>query len=228
MSRLDDWRAAGREVSVAGLARSGIAAARLLAARGVPSMCRIAATADVLHAAAEALRSEAGARVTVRPRRARPRADSAQRRPGTLAGNPAGRSGGSCGNRRRRTGARRSTAWTGRDDGGRLPIVVTGTNGKTTTTALVDHLLRAAGRRSVAAGNIGNPLSAVALATPRPDWLAVELSSFQLHDCPDLAPTVGILTNLAPDHLDRYPSLAAYYADKAQIVRQCRTRRRSG
>jgi UDP-N-acetylmuramoylalanine--D-glutamate ligase len=57
----------------------------------------------------------------------------------------------------------------------------------------------------------------VALADPHPEWLAVELSSFQLHDAPDVAPTVGILTNLAPDHLDRYARLAAYYADKARL-----------
>ena len=96
-------------------------------------------------------------------------------------------------------------------------VAVTGTNGKTTTTALVDHVLREAGRRSIAAGNIGLALSAVALQHPRPEWLAVELSSFQLHDCPDIAPTVGILTNLAPDHLDRYPTLGSYFADKARL-----------
>ena len=83
-------------------------------------------------------------------------------------------------------------------------VAITGTNGKTTTTALVDHLFRTAGKQSAAAGNIGTALSAVALMEARPERLAVELSSFQLHDCPDLHPTVGILTNLAPDHLDRY------------------------
>ncbi len=98
-------------------------------------------------------------------------------------------------------------------------IAVTGTNGKSTVTALVDHLLCHAGISSVAAGNIGTALSAVAMVTPRPQWMAVELSSFQLHDCPDIAPTVGILTNLAPDHLDRYPTLEAYYADKALLFR---------
>jgi len=96
-------------------------------------------------------------------------------------------------------------------------IGITGTNGKTTTTALVGHLLERAGRRSVAAGNIGVPLSSVALQTPPPEWLAVELSSFQLHDMPVLRPMVGVLTNLSPDHLDRYPDLAAYYADKARL-----------
>ena len=98
-------------------------------------------------------------------------------------------------------------------------IAVTGTNGKTTTTALIGHLLRAAGRRAAAVGNIGLPLSEVALAEEKPEWLAVELSSFQLHDMPALRPTIGVLTNLAPDHLDRYPALADYYADKRLLYR---------
>jgi len=98
-------------------------------------------------------------------------------------------------------------------------IVVTGTNGKTTTTALTAHLLEAAGFRATAAGNIGLPLSAVALEDQPYDWVAVEVSSFQLHDTTRFVPTVGVLTNLSPDHLDRYASLAEYYADKALLFR---------
>jgi UDP-N-acetylmuramoylalanine--D-glutamate ligase len=98
-------------------------------------------------------------------------------------------------------------------------IVVTGTNGKTTTTALIAHLLTAAGHRAVAAGNIGRPLIAVAAETQRPDWVVVEASSFQLHDSPNLDPTIGVVTNLAADHLNRYPSVAAYYADKKLLFR---------
>jgi UDP-N-acetylmuramoylalanine--D-glutamate ligase len=94
---------------------------------------------------------------------------------------------------------------------------VTGTNGKTTTTALIGHLLVAAGRHAVAAGNIGTPLSQVALGRTRPEAMAVELSSFQLHDMTALRPQVGVLTNLAPDHLDRYESLDDYYRDKARL-----------
>src|SRR3989475_3141416 len=93
-------------------------------------------------------------------------------------------------------------------------IASTGTNGKTTTTALVAHVLEAAGVRATAAGNIGRPLADIAVGRDRYDWLAVEVSSFQLHDSPHFAPDVGVLTNLAPDHLDRYPSVAAYYDDK--------------
>ena len=96
-------------------------------------------------------------------------------------------------------------------------VAVTGTNGKTTTTAIAGHLLARAGRRARTAGNIGTPLTEVALGPERPEVMAVELSSFQLHDMPSIAPTVGVLTNLAPDHLDRYPSLDAYYADKIRL-----------
>ncbi len=93
-------------------------------------------------------------------------------------------------------------------------IAVTGTNGKSTVTAIIAHLLRAIGVDAVAAGNIGTPLSEVALMVTPPDWVALELSSFQLHDTPSIAPAVGVLTNLEPDHLDRYASLEEYYADK--------------
>ena len=93
-------------------------------------------------------------------------------------------------------------------------VVVTGTNGKTTTTALVAHVLRTAGVKAEAAGNIGRPLIELATDAGALDWVVVEASSFQLHDSPNLTPTIGILTNLAPDHLDRYTSLESYYADK--------------
>ena len=96
-------------------------------------------------------------------------------------------------------------------------VAVTGTNGKTTTTAIAGHILSRAGRRARTAGNIGTPLTEVALDAERPEVMAVELSSFQLHDMPTLAPTVGILTNLAPDHLDRSASLDAYYGDKIRL-----------
>jgi UDP-N-acetylmuramoylalanine--D-glutamate ligase len=96
-------------------------------------------------------------------------------------------------------------------------IAVTGTNGKTTVTALVEHLLRALGVRCVASGNIGKPLSEVALSPHPPEWVALEMSSFQLHDTPSIAPAVGILLNLAPDHLDRYRSAEEYYSDKMRL-----------
>jgi UDP-N-acetylmuramoylalanine--D-glutamate ligase len=96
-------------------------------------------------------------------------------------------------------------------------VAVTGTNGKTTTTALVGHLLRALGHEAPDAGNIGTPLASLALRDAPPPWVALEMSSFQLHDTPSVKPTVGVVTNLSPDHLDRYPDVAAYYADKARL-----------
>jgi len=98
-------------------------------------------------------------------------------------------------------------------------IAITGTNGKTTTTAMVGHLLRALGLSAVDAGNIGTPLTEIALAATPPAWVSLEVSSFQLHDTPSIAPTVGVLTNLAPNHLDRYHSLEEYYGDKALLFR---------
>jgi UDP-N-acetylmuramoylalanine--D-glutamate ligase len=98
-------------------------------------------------------------------------------------------------------------------------IGITGTNGKTTVTALIAHLLRAMGRETVEAGNIGMPLSEVALGEQRPQWISIELSSYQLHDSPSVAPRIAVLTNLAPDHLDRYASLEEYYGDKDLLFR---------
>jgi len=103
-------------------------------------------------------------------------------------------------------------------------IAITGTNGKTTTTALVGHLLRTLGKRVADAGNIGTPLTEIALREDRPEWIALELSSFQLHDTPSVDPTVGVLTNLAPDHLDRYATAQEYYGDKALLFRNASER----
>ncbi|WP_309670977.1 UDP-N-acetylmuramoyl-L-alanine--D-glutamate ligase [Gemmatimonas sp.] len=96
-------------------------------------------------------------------------------------------------------------------------IAVTGTNGKTTTTALIGHLLRALGHDAADVGNIGTPVSELALLSAPPAWAALELSSFQLHDTPGIMPDVGVLTTLSPDHLDRYASVAEYYADKKRL-----------
>ena len=98
-------------------------------------------------------------------------------------------------------------------------IAITGTNGKTTTTALTAHLLAALGHRAVAAGNIGTPLAEVALSPTPPEWVALEISSFQLHDTPSIDPRVGVLTNLSANHLDRYATIEEYYGDKALLFR---------
>ncbi|WP_438494699.1 Mur ligase family protein, partial [Streptomyces asiaticus] len=93
-------------------------------------------------------------------------------------------------------------------------LVITGTNGKTTTTSMLQEMLLADGRRSLLCGNIGDPVLAV-LDQPA-ELLAVELSSFQLHWAPSLRPDAGVVLNVAEDHLDWHGSMAAYAADKAR------------
>lgn len=95
-------------------------------------------------------------------------------------------------------------------------LVVTGTNGKTTTTSMLHAMLAAGGRRSLLCGNIGDPVLDV-LKEPG-DLLAVELSSFQLHWAPSLRPEAGAVLNIAEDHLDWHGSLAAYAAAKARVL----------
>src|SRR3954451_22252860 len=109
-------------------------------------------------------------------------------------------------------------AWRLRDPDHDTPwLAVTGTNGKTTTVRMLDAILRAAGLRSVAAGNVGLPL-VEAVMDPEPyDVLAVELSSFQLHYTESMSAQAAAVLNLAEDHLDWYASMAAYAADKGRI-----------
>jgi UDP-N-acetylmuramoylalanine--D-glutamate ligase len=96
-------------------------------------------------------------------------------------------------------------------------VAVTGTNGKSTTTALVTHLLTASGMSAEAGGNIGTAI--LSLEPPRPGHAhVVECSSYQIDLTPSLDPTVGILLNISPDHLDRHGSLAHYAAVKARLV----------
>jgi len=96
-------------------------------------------------------------------------------------------------------------------------VAISGTNGKTTTTELVAQMLTHTGRRTVAAGNIGLPLCAVADSTPDLDYVTLEVSSFQLETIRFFRPVVAVLTNITPDHLDRYADLAAYARVKARL-----------
>ena len=98
----------------------------------------------------------------------------------------------------------------------RTCLVVTGTNGKTTTTSMLHAMLVAAGRAAVLCGNIGEPVLDV-LNRPA-DVLAVELSSFQLFWAPSLRPRAGAVLNVAEDHLDWHGSFAAYAAAKARAL----------
>jgi UDP-N-acetylmuramoylalanine--D-glutamate ligase len=201
------------EFAVIGLGRSGVAAARLLRKAGVSVYASDAGKSDEMRKAAAELERE-GASVDVGMHNLDRIAHAAAVvvSPGVPPTAPPLR--------------------TARDAG--IPIVseveialrltpalryvaVTGTNGKTTTTAMVGHLLRALGHDAWDVGNIGTPVSEIALRDPAPTWASLEISSFQLHDTPGILPDVGVLTTLSPDHLDRYESVAEYYADKKRL-----------
>jgi UDP-N-acetylmuramoylalanine--D-glutamate ligase len=212
---IPEWRARGGEIAVVGLGRSGVAAARLLRARALQVYASDTGTSDAHQRWASAARA-AGADVELGghdlarigsaaavvvapgvPPDAAPLAHARERGREIVAEAELGLS--------------------------QLPrtkyVAITGTNGKTTTTSLAAHALSHAGLDIQAAGNIGVPVCDVALAERAPEWLALELSSFQLHDMPKVRPTVGVITNLAPNHLDRYKSLDEYYGDKLLLLR---------
>ncbi len=212
---IEQWEASGREVAVVGLGKSGVAASRLLRANRVRVYASDTGTGPALEAQAAELVG-AGASVDLgRHDLERIRgAVAVVVSPGVPPDAPplaAARAAGvtivaevDLGFTR----LRRARC-----------IGITGTNGKTTTTSLVAHGLTSAGVRAEVAGNIGRPLCDLAREGQEPDWIALELSSFQLHDSPHLEPAIGLLTNLAPNHLDRYHSLDEYYSDKALLFR---------
>lgn len=96
-------------------------------------------------------------------------------------------------------------------------IAITGTNGKTTTTALIEAILLAAGRKAAACGNYGIPLSEILANGEHPDILAMEVSSFQMETIRDFHPQISIWLNFAPDHMDRYKTVEEYFEAKQHI-----------
>jgi UDP-N-acetylmuramoylalanine--D-glutamate ligase len=98
-----------------------------------------------------------------------------------------------------------------------LNISITGTNGKTTTTELVERLLTTAGKKTVAAGNIGTPLCSVADETRAMDFVTLEVSSFQLETIQYFRPMVAVLMNITPDHMDRYACMENYARAKGRL-----------
>ena len=100
-------------------------------------------------------------------------------------------------------------------------IAVTGTNGKSTTTALIAHILREAGCDVQMGGNIGVPV--LALEPPAPNrFHVIEMSSFQIDLTPSVNPTIGVLLNITPDHLDRHGTMANYAGVKARLIAGCK------
>ena len=96
-------------------------------------------------------------------------------------------------------------------------VAITGSNGKTTTTALIGELLKDAGLIVQVGGNIGTPLISVVESSRDDGWTVVELSSFQLETIKDLHATVAIVLNVTPNHMDRYESFTDYAAAKHRI-----------
>jgi UDP-N-acetylmuramoylalanine--D-glutamate ligase len=203
---------AGETIGVLGLARSGLAAARLALARGARVYASDAGASDAAKEAAETIRALGGDAETGGHDLAKLAACSrivlspgipptaAVLREEAIAGVP--------------VIPEIEFAYGELDS---EVIAITGTNGKTTVTALIEHLMRASGIDAVAGGNIGTALSELALREPQPTWAVVECSSFQLAGIRRFTPRIGILTNLAPDHLDWYAGLEEYYADKARL-----------
>jgi UDP-N-acetylmuramoylalanine--D-glutamate ligase len=201
-------------VGILGLARSGRSAARLARARGHDVFASDAGDSVDVRMAAEEVRASGGT------------AETGMHTPGRLA---------ACDVIVLSPGIPPTSSILNDPDVARVPriselefafrelaapvIAITGTNGKSTTTALTTHLLVTAGFDAAAAGNIGVALSDIALRPTAPQWIVVEASSFQLADIDRFAPRVGVVTNLAADHLDRYSSAEAYYADKARLFR---------
>jgi len=212
---LETWRASGREVAVVGLGKSGVAATLLLRDHSIPTYASDTGTGPAFDEWAAKL-GETGATVHLGghdlDRIARSVAVVVA--PGVPPGVPP-----------LETVRKAGVPIHAEVDigflalGGTRCIGITGTNGKTTTTSLIAHVLAAGGLRAETAGNIGRPLCDVARSDSPPDWLALELSSFQLHDAPNLRPAIGVLTNLAPNHLDRYHTLEEYYGDKGLLFR---------
>ncbi|GAA1462288.1 UDP-N-acetylmuramoyl-L-alanine--D-glutamate ligase [Williamsia maris] len=98
-------------------------------------------------------------------------------------------------------------------------LVITGTNGKTTTTSMVEAVVAASPRSVAACGNIGLPVLDALTLDPRVDVLAVELSSFQLYWAPSVVPDAGVVLNIAEDHLDWHGSMGAYVTAKSGALR---------
>jgi UDP-N-acetylmuramoylalanine--D-glutamate ligase len=203
---------AGSVVAVLGLGVSGEAAARLAAANGGIVYASDVSAGPVPTAAAERLASEGiDAETGGHDMQRVLSADLVVVSPGIGPTSEIRRRVSEAGIR---TIAEVELGW--RDLESRV-IAITGTNGKTTTTGLAAHVLAGSGLRAIAAGNIGRALSEIAVQSPQPDWVALELSSFQLADQETIAPDVGVLLNLSPDHLDRYRDVESYYADKRRL-----------
>jgi UDP-N-acetylmuramoylalanine--D-glutamate ligase len=199
----------GKRVTVAGAARSGLAAAQLLARRGarvtlsdtrseIPEAAPLAALGIALELGGHQMETFAGADLVVLS-------------PGVPSEQDAIAEA-----KRRRVPVIGELELASRWLKGRV-IAITGTKGKSTTTELTGRMLEAAGRTVAVGGNIGAPLSAQVDASTPETLHVVETSSFQLEHIETFHPWIAVMLNVSPDHLDRHPDFEAYRAAKSRI-----------
>ena len=209
---------AGRAVLVAGVGVSGSAVARVLLELGATVTVVDGGDGERQRTAADALRA-AGARVRLGDDRTLVDTDLVVATPGMRMDHPlfaAAREAGV------EVIGEPELAWRLRDDAAAPWLGITGTNGKTTTVGMLEAILSRAGRRTVAAGNVGLPLveavcTRAADGGPAYDVLAVEMSSQQLAWSPSPRYAAGALLNIAEDHLDWHDTMADYLAAKTRI-----------
>jgi UDP-N-acetylmuramoylalanine--D-glutamate ligase len=206
-------RLAGSTVSVVGLARSGVAAARLIRRLGGRVLASDSGALESLSPEARRLEAE-GCRLWTggHPGEAFEKADLVVVSPGVPLTLPAL---GSARTRGVPVIGELELGWRVMEAD---VIAITGTNGKTTTTALVGELLKAQVRPTLVAGNIGVPLSEHALDFPADGLVVAEVSSFQLESTVHFHPRVAAILNVTPDHLDRHGTMAGYAEAKARLL----------
>lgn len=202
----------GKKVLVVGIARSGVAAARLLLSRGALVIANDAKRESEIGEAAEQLR-KLGAMLSLgsHPESLFVNADLIVLSPGVPADLPQLEAA-------RRAGIEiiSEPELAGRFLRGRM-IGVTGSNGKTTVTTLIGELMRAAGVEAIVGGNIGMALTGLVESSTDRSWTVAELSSFQLEMIDSLRVNVAVVTNITPDHLDRHGSFENYVRAKHRI-----------
>jgi UDP-N-acetylmuramoylalanine--D-glutamate ligase len=205
---------AGKKVLVMGAARSGIACARFLAARGATVALNDRKPLDEWSAEALALRTEGvGCVAGDVPSWLLDQLELLVVSPGVPTASIPVRYA-------ERAGAEviGEIELAARFLRGRI-VAITGTNGKTTTTTLIGELLRDAGLPMQVGGNIGTPLISLIESSRDDGWTVAEVSSFQLETIADFHPAVALVLNVTPNHMDRYESLTDYAAAKHRIFR---------
>ncbi|TQJ40570.1 UDP-N-acetylmuramoylalanine--D-glutamate ligase [Arthrobacter sp. SLBN-112] len=222
-----DW--AGLRVVVTGIGVSGFAAADTLIELGARVVVVDAATSETARAHADTLKIVGAADVLLGPDAVThiPRIDGEL--PELIVTSPGWRP-----DQALLAGAARAhipvwgdveLAWRVRTREGRKTadwLAITGTNGKTTTVGLTESMLRAAGLKAIAVGNVGTPILDALRDPVEYDVFAVELSSFQLHWAESVSPVASVCLNVAEDHVDWHGSYDSYLADKAKVYERTR------